>query len=98
MIPPEMRKLQIEQGLLKDTAAAYDRAADVVSSALPRRGGELMARQRNLWRGTRSSLYRTARIMGDLEAIAKGPKAMARRAGRRAAGRSFGGLLRKLFR
>ncbi|WXJ84174.1 hypothetical protein MTBGP_09640 [Moorella thermoacetica] len=46
-----------------------------------------MARKRNSISQTRSFLYGLARLLGDIQAISKGPKATARRVGRRAAGR-----------
>ena len=45
---------------------------------------------------TRSFLYRLARLMGDINAVAKGR--VGRRIGRRAAGKTTGRLLRRLFK
>lgn len=44
----------------------------------------------------RSWLYWAARLLGDVNAIQRGPEAIARRLVRKAAGRQFGKLLRKL--
>jgi len=44
----------------------------------------------------RRALYRTARGLGDLNAVQRGT--VGRRAGRRAAGRTTGRVLRRLFR
>ncbi|MED4018635.1 hypothetical protein ACWE42_03145 [Sutcliffiella cohnii] len=47
----------------------------------------------------RSKLYKTAKILGDIQAITSGnPKKMAKRAGRRVAGKGTGRMLRKLFK
>lgn len=48
--------------------------------------------------GLRTWLYRAARLMGDVNAVKKVPKATAKRAGRRVAGKVVGRLLGKLFR
>lgn len=45
---------------------------------------------------TRSWLYRTARLLGDVDAVKKGRTG--RRVGRRVAGRGTGRLLRRLLR
>lgn len=45
---------------------------------------------------TRGTLYKIARLLGDLEAIKKGR--VARRVHRRAAGKVTGRLLRRLFK
>lgn len=47
-------------------------------------------------RGLRGILYLIARLLGDLNAVLK--NRIARRAGRRAAGKATGGLFRKLFK
>ncbi|MGM0432541.1 MAG: hypothetical protein ACQEQU_07505 [Spirochaetota bacterium] len=48
---------------------------------------------------TRGFLYRVARVLGDYQAVSSGSsKKMAKRAGRRAAGRVTGKFLRKLFK
>ena len=49
----------------------------------------------NLWR-VRRTLYREARLLGDVQAIAKGPTAIAKRAERRFAWRMAAKLLRKV--
>jgi hypothetical protein len=47
----------------------------------------------------RRTLYRVARILGDVQALSSSdPKKVARRAGRRATGRAAGKLLRKLIK
>jgi hypothetical protein len=48
-----------------------------------------------IWR-LRRSLYRGARILGDVEAVKRGPKAMVKRTERRFLGRLLGRLLRKV--
>lgn len=48
---------------------------------------------------TRRKLYRTASILGDLNAIASGnPKKIAKRFGRKTFGRKSGKMIRKIFR
>lgn len=48
---------------------------------------------------TRGFLYRLARLLGDVSAVSSGsPKKMARRVGRRTAGRATGRAMRKLFK
>jgi hypothetical protein len=44
----------------------------------------------------RGFLYQLGRILGDLNAISRGPKAVNRRVKRRIAGKIFGRLMRKL--
>lgn len=46
----------------------------------------------------RGFLYWLARLLGDVQAVRKGPRATSRRIGRRAAGKATGRLLRRLFR
>ena len=47
----------------------------------------------------RSVLYKTAKLLGDVQAISSGsPKKVAKRAGRRVAGKGTGRMLRKLFK
>ena len=46
----------------------------------------------------RGFLYRFARLLGDATAVSKGPKATAKRVGRRGAGKVTARLLRRLFR
>jgi hypothetical protein len=48
-----------------------------------------------LWR-VRRGLYRGARLLGDVRAIEKGPKAIVKRTERRFLGRLLGRLLRKI--
>jgi len=57
-----------------------------------------MARRRDPLAQTRSLLYALARLLGDVQAVRKGPRAVARRIARRAAGRAAGRLLGRLFR
>lgn len=45
----------------------------------------------------RSGLYRAARVLGDVNAVRRGPKAMVKRAVRKRASRGFFSLLRKLL-
>ncbi|HHT47510.1 MAG TPA: hypothetical protein GX004_09565 [Firmicutes bacterium] len=48
---------------------------------------------------TREILYQIARLLGDVSAITSGsPKKMAKRAGRRTAGKVTGRAMRKLFK
>jgi hypothetical protein len=46
--------------------------------------------------GIRSFLYAICRLLGDAQAMRKGPNAIARRLVRKAAGRQMGKLLRKI--
>ena len=62
------------------------------------RGGETMARKKNNLNEVRSALYRSAQVIGDIEAASRGPEAVARRVVRRLLGRATGRALRKLFR
>lgn len=48
--------------------------------------------------GFRSFLYKTARLMGDVNAVLKGPGAIVRRMGRKVAGRAAGGAINKTFK
>ena len=48
-----------------------------------------------LWK-VRKALYQEARVLGDVQAIGKGPRAMEKRVVRRMMGRLAGKLLRKL--
>jgi hypothetical protein len=48
-----------------------------------------------LWK-IRRSAYRTARVLGDFEAVQKGPQAVERRVLRKVLGRLFGRLLRRI--
>jgi hypothetical protein len=48
---------------------------------------------------TRGILYKVAKLLGDISAISSGsPKKMAKRAGRRTAGKVTGRAFRKLFK
>ncbi|NLK00494.1 MAG: hypothetical protein GX318_04575 [Clostridia bacterium] len=50
-------------------------------------------------RKTRSTLYKVARILGDVEAVTSGdPKKITRRMGRKTAGRATGRIMRRLFK
>jgi hypothetical protein len=49
-------------------------------------------------RGLRGFLYTLARLLGDIQAVQRGPKAVVKRLERRAAGRATGRLLRALLR
>jgi hypothetical protein len=49
------------------------------------------------WRRTQSGIYRALALANDVAAVRKGPKAIARRAGRRLYGRATGRLARRLF-
>lgn len=51
-----------------------------------------MARRRSF----RSSLYRLARFLGDLQAVSRGPRGIAKRVERRALGRAAGRLINRL--
>ncbi|MCX7668318.1 MAG: hypothetical protein N2Z84_05255 [Atribacterota bacterium] len=57
-----------------------------------------MSKNKSVFRETRSGLYQSARVMGDIEAVAQGPEAVARRIARRIIGKAFGRMLRRLFR
>jgi len=48
-----------------------------------------------LWR-LRRDLYKGARLLGDVQAVRRGPKAMVKRTERRFLGRLLGRLLRKV--
>lgn len=48
-------------------------------------------------RNLRSSMYRGARLLGDYEAVRRGPKAIVKRVGRKALGRTWGRLLTRLI-
>lgn len=47
---------------------------------------------------TRGLLYALARLLGDVNAAKRGPKAVGKRAVRKAAGRGFGKVMRRLLR
>ncbi|HQI93287.1 MAG: hypothetical protein KBE50_06175 [Fervidobacterium sp.] len=44
----------------------------------------------------RSAMYQSAKILGDVEAVSKGPKAVGKRVKRRLFGKFFGRILRRL--
>lgn len=46
----------------------------------------------------RNFLYQLARLLGDINAVAMGPNAMARRISRRVAGKVAGRILGRLFK
>lgn len=46
----------------------------------------------------RRGAYTTGRVLGDVQAVRKGPRAMAKRLVRKAAGRGFGSIMGRLFR
>ena len=45
----------------------------------------------------RSACYRTGKVLGDVNAVARGPKAMAKRVGRRIYGKLAGRLMGRIF-
>jgi hypothetical protein len=48
---------------------------------------------------SRSFLYKLAKLLGDWQAVSSGdPKKIARRSGRRAAGKATGRMMRKFFK
>lgn len=57
-----------------------------------------MARKRSSISQARGFLYGLARLLGDIQAVSKGPGATARRMGRRAAGKATGRALGRLFK
>ncbi|MDK2855977.1 MAG: hypothetical protein PWQ41_1778 [Bacillota bacterium] len=57
-----------------------------------------MARRRSGISALRSGLYGLARLLGDIQAVSRGPKATAKRAARRIAGKAVSRMLGKLFR
>jgi len=57
-----------------------------------------MSRRRSSLSQTRSLLYGLARLLGDINAVSRGPGAVAKRAVRRAAGKALGRVLGKLFK
>ncbi|MDI7250447.1 MAG: hypothetical protein QME93_10335 [Bacillota bacterium] len=46
----------------------------------------------------RGFLYALARLLGDVQAVSRGPRAVGKRVARRAAGRATSRILRRLFR
>jgi len=69
-----------------------------VREELPSREVGYMARKKSTISQTRSFLYGLARLLGDISAVNKGPQAMAKRVGRRVAGRTTGKWLGRLFK
>lgn len=59
-------------------------------------GGEKMARKSFSISKIRSAMYQSAKILGDIEAVSKGPKAVEKRVKRRLFGKFFGRIMRKL--
>ncbi|RJQ32057.1 MAG: hypothetical protein C4589_00970 [Peptococcaceae bacterium] len=58
-----------------------------------------LARRKSSINKTRSVLYGAAKLLGDIQAVASGrPDKIARRIGRRAAGKITGRMLGRLFR
>jgi len=57
-----------------------------------------MARKRSSISQVRGFLYGLARLLGDISAASKGPKATAQRMARRTAGKATGKMLGKLFK
>lgn len=57
-----------------------------------------MARRKSGISQTRGLLYGLARLLGDISAVSKGPKAATKRIGRRVAGRATGKMLGRLFK
>lgn len=65
---------------------------------LPPGGSETMTGRRSAISGVRGLLYTLARLLGDVSAIHRGPKAVVKRLERRAVGRATGKLLGELFK
>ncbi len=57
-----------------------------------------MAKKKSSLSQARGLLYGLARLLGDMSAVSKGPKATAKRVGRRAAGKATGRILGRLFK
>lgn len=57
-----------------------------------------MARRRSGISQARGVLYSLARLLGDIQAVSKGPKATAKRIGRRVAGKVTARMLGRLFK
>jgi hypothetical protein len=57
-----------------------------------------MARRRSSLSLFRSMLYGLARLLGDLQAVRRGPNAVAKRLARRSAGKVTGRMVGKFFR
>ncbi|WP_165274978.1 hypothetical protein [Thermotoga sp. Ku-13t] len=55
-------------------------------------------RQRNFLSGFRSFFYALARLIGDVQAVRRGPRAVAKRLARRAAWKAAGRAMRKILR
>jgi len=62
------------------------------------KGGVIMARKRSSISQLRSFLYSFAKFLGDIQAVRKGPKSVAKRIVRRSSGKATGRMLRKLFK
>jgi hypothetical protein len=60
--------------------------------------GSRMARRRSSLSLIRSMLYALARLLGDIQAVRRGPNAVAKRFARRASGKFTGRMLGRLFR
>jgi len=58
----------------------------------------MVSRRRSGLSQARGLLYGLARLLGDIQAVSKGPKAMAKRAARRAVGKAMDRALGKLFK
>jgi hypothetical protein len=63
-----------------------------------RREVATMARRQNSLSLIRSLLYALARLLGDIQAMRRGPNAVAKRVVRRGAGKVTGRMLGKFFR
>ena len=57
-----------------------------------------MARKRSSISQARGFLYGFAKFLGDIQAVSKGPKAVAKRIARRSAGKATGRILGRLFK
>jgi len=57
-----------------------------------------MARKRSTLSQMRRFLYNLARLLGDVQAVSRGPEAMAKRVARKAAGRAVSRVLWRLLK
>jgi len=57
-----------------------------------------MVRKRSSISQARGFLYGLAKFLGDIQAVSKGPKAVAKRIARRSAGKATGRILGRLFK
>ena len=57
-----------------------------------------MVRKRSSISQARGFLYGFAKFLGDIQAVSKGPKAVAKRIARRSAGKATGRILGRLFK